>query len=933
MNSRLIFALLAMLLLGAARLGAQTVTLTGTVTDSTGAPLPGATVTLLRAKDSVLTSFGASNAAGTFLLRRAPAGEYRLIVSLMGYEQAAQPLRIAGTEGTLALPPIALLSRAVTLDAVTIEAEQTPILIRKDTVEYNAGSFATQPNAVVEDLLKKLPGVEVATDGSIKAQGEDVRRVLVDGKEFFGTDPKIATRNLPADAINKVQIFDERSEAARFTGVDDGEREKTINLTLKDDKKQGVFGNATGGYGTSNRFTFKGNVNRFAPKVKISALGMLNNTNQQGFTFEDYFNFMGGQGMGGGRGGIIRIDGSNNATGLPLGSGLGNGFVTTGSGGLNLSYDLSKKTEFNASYFFSGVGRTLDQYTYREQFTGERSFITQDTSAQYSAAYNHRFNSTLRYKADSLQRLTLRTRLGWNDSYSESSASRISLTPENQIQSGNDRSTDQDGTRMDGELSLNYQLRLGKAGRNLGVEALASGQLSRQHSGLSSINRLFPPQGTPLLDTLLQDQSQRASQIAYGGELTYMEPLGSNLYLQGSYAHRNYTDESDQEVYDLLPERRFNAGLSNQYLRGFTYDRGGLRLIFSGSKANFQANLDGQRALLRGDLISLGDTIRQTFSYLLPGMEYTYRFANTKSLSTEYETQVTEPSVQQLSPAVDNRDPLNVYAGNPELRPEYAHTLSTRLMLYDPFTFMSFFAMVRATYTQQSIVDAISVDSLLRQIRTPVNTDEAWRLTAFASFSTPVKPLKLRMSLNTNLSYNRGIAFVNQRQNTADRVTASGELRLENRNKKLVDVSAAANLSYNTARYSENAEFNRSFLNQRYTADLMVKPASRWMLRSGLDWSIYGGETFGEAQSVPLLTAGISRYLMKNRLAVELSAFDLLNQNQGISRSADLTYVEEVRTVTLARYALLTLSYSLSGFGNSGGPPGGPRMMMRMNGG
>ncbi|MDX1905807.1 MAG: TonB-dependent receptor [Bacteroidia bacterium] len=906
------------------RAHAQVMTLTGAVTDSSQAPIAGATVVLLRQADSVLASFGSTHASGQFSLRRVQPGSYVLQISLTGYSSYRAPLALAAGTTTFNLPPVVLYPTDYTLGTVDIEAEQSPILFKKDTLEYNTGAFPTQPNASVEDLLKKLPGIEVDADGTVKAQGETVQRVLVDGKEFFGQDPKIATRNLQAEAVKKVQVFDKKSDAAEFTGIDDGQREKTINLELKEDRKKGTFGNVSGGYGTADRFTFKGNVNRFRPGLQLSGIGMLNNVNQQGFTFQDYFQMMGGmRSIGGGRA-IIRLDGSDaNATGLPLTNSSASGFVTTGSGGLNLNYDISPKTSLSTSYFASGVQRIEDETVYREQIAGTSPFTTDEHNTQDNRWYNHRLTSTLRHE-DSVQQLTLRLRLGWNETDRTSLSDRTVTSPEGLLQNTSSTTQTQTGTRGDGQLSLNYQRKLSSNGRNIGVEGTLEGLFNRQAVDYTALNTLYPKSGSAITDSLHQDQSQEEEQLVYGATVTYTEPLKKWGYLQLSYGYEQTEDVVDRQVYDLIPDRTLNTSLTNIYERLYAYQRTGASVYRSRGKNTWRAGTYLQRSDLTGDLISLQDTISRQFTNILPSLSYTRQFANTHELEVEYTTRVNEPSLTQLQPVIDNSDPLNLYAGNPELRPEYAHNLRVNHHLFDQFSFMSLFSMLQVTYTEHKIVEATTIDSLFRQIRTPVNVDQDVQVTGFSSFSTPVRPLKIRLSLNANATYNRGIAYVNAVDNTVNRLTASGTLQADNRKKDKVDLSGGVTLSLSRAAYSTSTTANRTFVNQQYFADAVLRPYPNWSLRSRLSWNIYGGQTFEANPSVALLSAGVTRYLYKQRIALELSGNDLLNQNQGISREASLTYVEETRTVSLARYFMLTLTYNLAG----ANADKGPRMMM-----
>ena len=414
---------------------ATKININGLLLNESDEPLVGATVVLLQASDSVLKSFGMTNSKGEFILRRVEAGEFIIQASFLGFAKHSKALTVSTNNGDMNVGTIKLKEAETTLDEVKIEGERTPIFFKKDTVEYNADAFKTQPNATVEDLLKKLPGVEVEDDGTVKAQGEEVQRVLVDGKEFFGRDPQMATKNLPADVVNRVQVFDKQSEMAEFTGVDDGEEEKTINLELKEDKKKGYFGRAAFGAGPRenldgdydfDRFEGKFNVNKFTKKLQLSAIGTGNNVNQQGFSVRDYVNFMGGmQGMmrrGGGDGGF-RIGGRQ--WGLPISDGRSNGFVDTYSGGLNMNYDFNKKTKLSISYFYNNITNNTEQDIYTLRSIARRNQPVQrqeelEDSRNTNKSGSHRINFRFDTEIDSFKQITIQGSAGIRDGLSTS---------------------------------------------------------------------------------------------------------------------------------------------------------------------------------------------------------------------------------------------------------------------------------------------------------------------------------------------------------------------------------------------------------------------------------------------------------------------------------------------------------------------------------
>jgi hypothetical protein len=437
----------------------------GSVKDAEGVALTGGTVMLLSAKDSVLTSFASTGAGGAFLLKNVPAGDYLLKISYIGFGTDTRPIKI-GNAALVDLGAITLAPAAEMLSEVEVTAEHVPIQMKKDTVEYNADAFQTQPNAVVEDLLKKLPGVEVGTDGSIKAQGEDVQNVLVDGKEFFGTDPKLATKNLPAKGVKKVKVYDKMSEMAEFSGVDDGEREKTINLEMKEEFKTGMFGTAEAGYGSDSRHMVKTNINKFTKKSQLSVIGLLNNVNEQGFSFEEYMNFSGGMRsfMRGGRGGVqvtIR-DGD-----VPISQGIGNGLTKTFAGGLNYNFEIGKKLDVRSSYFYNGVNNDLLQNTFRHGFLNEDTYDTYEDSDQSSKNHSHRLNLRAEFDIDSSSNIELNSSgtIGGGDG--ESFELQQTYDEGQVLENTGDVSNIQNSDRISFSGDLYYRKRLGKKGRSL----------------------------------------------------------------------------------------------------------------------------------------------------------------------------------------------------------------------------------------------------------------------------------------------------------------------------------------------------------------------------------------------------------------------------------------------------------------------------------
>ncbi|GIV31441.1 MAG: hypothetical protein KatS3mg029_0792 [Saprospiraceae bacterium] len=435
------------LLFGAGLFAQKKVDLLGTVTDTTGTPLPGATVVLIQAKDSVLAQFGITANDGRFILRKVPAGNYLLQVTYVGYDMFFKPVALTGDSSEVQLGQLPLRPATSTLETVQVTAEHIPMRIVGDTVEYNADAFKTQPGAVVEDLLKKLPGVEVEPDGTIKAQGQKVENVLVEGKEFFGKDPTIATKNLPAETVDKVQVFDKKSEQAEFTGIDDGKEERTINLQLKEDKKSGTFGNVSLGGGALytpegdydfDRYTGRFMVNHFNSNTQLSFIGGSNNINETIFDFDDYMGFLGGPSN---MGSTMILD-SDAFDPEIMGTFLGTsrGLNAMRGAGVNLNKEfgpsfLGQKTMLNFSYFFNHNQNSTDLASRRENIVESESFSETLSSLSETVNMGHRFNLTLRHELDSSQHVVIQSNLQLREGEFDKAASRFAFDAVNSSQS------------------------------------------------------------------------------------------------------------------------------------------------------------------------------------------------------------------------------------------------------------------------------------------------------------------------------------------------------------------------------------------------------------------------------------------------------------------------------------------------------------------
>ena len=902
-------------LISALFVGAQTYTINGKVTDPEHGGLPNATVLLLNPADSTMINYGLSNMYGDFSIPNVTRKEYLLRITYIGY--ATRFEKIIPPDGTLLdLGEISLLNERVTLREVSISEERIPMQVRNDTIEYDALAFKPLPNEVVEDLLKRMPGIEVESDGNVLAQGETVRRVLVDGKEFFGRDPKMATQNLPADAVSKVHVFDQRSEQALFTGIDDGERERTINLELKEDRKEGIFGNSSLAYGTEERFQGKTNINRFDNKGQFSILGMANNVNQTGFSIGEYLNFSGGaQSLLGGRGGGgMQITMNSNSSSIPIsfdGQPATNGLMTSWAGGANFNRQLGEKTELTASYFYNQLGHDVTQDLERENFLPSGNFFYDQLSTQDNRNYNHRLNLRLDHEFNEASSILLTANTSLNNTDGLLQSNSQTLNAMGEMQNSSAQESESTGQRMNLETSLLWRQRLNKPGRTLTAGLDFSAVDNNQEATLDALNRYFGLD--PYDEELLQNSTLGTFNRSMGFNASYTEPLGKRLFLEANYRITQNFNDVDQQVFDREGEvLTINDLLTNQYNNTYLFQRGGVNLSMNRDQFNLTLGSNLQVSRLRGEILTTGQEINRNYTHVLPVVRFNYEFTSFRRMMAQYETSVQEPSVLQLQPLVDNRDPLNIYVGNPELKPSYRHRATIRFNNFNPLTSFGFFTFLTADYVDNAITNATSIDEQLVRTITPVNVKNNLNLRANINFNFGITKLKSRFTVGTNITHSESINILNGlEQNIANNILG-GNARFTFRPADNFETHLTANYNQQLTKYEFSA-LEQAFLNQTYGMETSWTFLEHYRLGGGYRYQIYVGRTEAFDRRIPMLDFSLSRnFLKSNAGELKLSGYNLLNKDLGITQTVDANFIQRQVTNSLGRYFLLTLTYSLN---------------------
>lgn len=909
---------------------AQKTTIKGVLIDSTAKPLPLATVMLLQAKDSALATFGRTNEQGEFELKNISPDNYLLKITYIGFKTYNKQIS-AQQAGELNLGKIQMEFLTKELNGVTIEAEKAAVTFKRDTIEFNAGSFKTKENAVVEDLLKKLPGVEVQRDGTIKSQGETVQRVTVNGKDFFGRDPKIATKNLPAEAVEKVQVYDRKSDQAVFSGIEDGQKEKTINLELKEKYKNAGFGNVMVGVGNDKRYENRLSYNRFNKTSQLSILGMGNNVNQQGFSMDDYMNFSGNS-RSMMNGGSVRIEiNSDNQGGIPLNFGGRNyGFMNNWAGGANFAKTLSPKTEITGNYFYNWLNQKIDQDVDRKNFLPNGTFSSVQNTSQNNTNNNHRFNLIAEHKIDSANSLKLTSAFTYNQTEAFTNSTNKTFDDKGITQNEGERKNLRNGSSLDFNNDLLYRHRFAKKGRTLSSNFTFRANEQDSKSNLEAVNKYYGLGNRT--DNINQKSTQSNYLYTVGANISYTEPIAKKKYLEFNYNFRNTANKVNQEVYDIKDsEQTLNQNLTNKYDNNFAYHRIGVNYRMNMKKANFSTGLSLQNSNIEGKLLLRDTQISRSFSNLLPNLHFNYDFTNSKRFNIDYETSVQEPNVNQLQPVIDNRDPLNIYVGNPNLRPAYAHNVRANFLTFDPISNINFFGFVNAIYTTNYITTAQSIDRQFVRTTTPTNVKDNLMLTSNLSFGFPIKKLNSRFNISTNNTLMQGINVLNNLENKFQQQTISGRLRYDFGWKDWINIGLSTDISKQETKYEFNERQNQVFVNQTYTADGNFTFPKGFSFSTDLDYLIYKSQTTDFKQEIPILNMSVAKTFLKaNAGELKFSVNNLLDQNIGASQQAQVNYLEQTIIRSLGRYFMLSFTYSLNKAMNpSAGRRGGMMRIIR----
>lgn len=919
---------------------------TGTLIDSASLkPLENAVVGLVVKSNPGDTSYSFTDTKGQFRFEHVPTSNFSIIIRHMGYWPKARFVPVNKTEKTIDVGSFVMAQDAKLLSEVVVEAPA--IVVKEDTIEYNASSFKVKEGAVVEDLLKKLPGVQVDKDGNVTAQGKAVSRVKVNGKDFFGGDVKTATKELPANIVDKIQIVDDYGDQATVSGIKDGDPDKVLNIQIKKDKNKGFFGRATAGYGTDNRYQASFNGNYFNNDRQISVLANSNNTNTS------LFNFGGGGNRGatsmmrtgmaamsdmGGMGGMNSMMGGGNASAF---SGASNsGISTTNSFGFNYRDQWSKRISVYGSYSYNHKNTSQLQNSSAQNFYDTSSFINNQDVNNYTKGNSHRFTFNLEYQVDSFNYLKVSPSIN----YSGSDANNNTIF--DYQQTNGTKTSDGSNRNLNNSKAPNlaatilYNHKFRKRGRNFSGSITLGTSQNNSEQDVTNLSYQYVAPGIGARNAF-QFIDQENNNYSYGVRFTYSEPLNKYQSLDFSYSHNLNYGRNNRETYNVdsaTKARTLNSFLSNDYENEFYNNRAGLSLRTTKKKYNYTVGISVQPVNLQGKSLtkdSAYKAIRR--ASVFPIARFVYNFNRTKTLNFSYNGNATQPTFSQLQPVQDVSNQQSITTGNPNLKPSMNHSMN---LSYNNFNFITgkvLFTNLSFITIKNQIVNNNINKGNGRQLSIPENVNGYYNLLGFYVYSKPYKNRKYVISVRGTANYNHNVNLIDSIRNIGQNWIITQGLNFEYNYKEILELGTGVSYSLNDVRYKNPVGKSVSTLQNSssnawtFSSNMNLNITKTLVLKYDVDYTINNGLASSVSRNQVIMNASLEKQLFKKKNGIiRLEAFDLFKQNSNISRSVTANQIIDSRTNRLTRYFIASFTYRIQKF--AGQNVQGPGMDMRRMG-
>lgn len=901
-------------------LTAQRFEISGTIVDKEdGSPLESATLFVERPEDSTLVSYTISDQEGRFVIEGSNEAEkLRLVASYTGYATFNKLIDL--TESSIDLGKVEMEVAENLLGEVMVVGTRAPVTVKKDTLEFNAASFNTRQDANLEDLMKKLPGIEVDSDGNITLNGTPVSRILVNGKEFFGNDPKVATKNLPKEIIDKIQVMDTKTKTEEFTGKAGNPDDKTINITLQEDKNKGYFARATAGGGTDERYELSGIGNYFKDDLRVSVLASSNNINSSGFSFDEVFDMMGGRArrMSFGANGGFNINGNQ--------FGGGGGITKSETAGVNFTNEWNDNYEINADYFFGRNDTETRRVVEGEYFRPGGNYFENSTSGGNLQNDSHRASASFEVELDTLTKISIRPSVNINTGFSQNSTETERLDADRALTNWSVTSDNQDLYSSDFSNQLNFIRRFG--GNGAYIQAYFNNDNSEQEN-----ENFFQSERHTYTDGSLSNVEERNQRIDENNQsdnyrigFTQRSVLAEQLFLDLSYDFSTESSSNERNVYDRSPEtggELFNQDLSNAFELRSLKHRPNVGLNYEGEKWRVGFGVGYLNTSLDNEDLLSGVGFDRNFSNIYLNSSLRYEIKRGANLWLYYRNDTDIPSIRQLQPVADITNPLHIVVGNPELRPSLRHNINLGYRNFDFATRSGFSTYVSASVTEDQVVSVTTEDAQNISTTTYTNVDGGLNANVGSFYSKRYKKEnhEFNFRLGTSLNFSRQVGFTGGRGSqeleryTAERYGLRPSLRLGYNYMDLVELNPRYELGYNLTEYDMDLNREEEFTNHTIGFEATTYWPENIVFGNDLSYNYYGNVAPGFDPTSILWNMSLGYQFLDDDATLKIKVYDLLNENVSTSRSTGQDFVRDTQELILEQYFMLSFTYKISKFG------------------
>lgn len=901
---------------------AQSIAVSGSVKDTiNNKGVYNAVVALLNAKDSVLHTFTRTDVTGKFYFNNLKAGEYVLMTTHPYFADVVFPIVISQSETSL--PVIELTSKSKLLEEVIVKTG-SPIKIKGDTTVYTADSFKVRAGANVEELLRKLPGIQVDKDGKITAMGEQVKKVLVDGEEFFGDDPGIATKNLRADIVKEVEVFDKKSDQAAFTGIDDGIKDKTINLKLKDNAKKGYFGKAEGSTDFNKYYNNSIMANAFKGKRKLAAYGIMSNTGQTNLDWQDNQNYGGSAGMtseimeGGGM--MITSEGDGDS----YYNGRG-GIPQNWNGGFHYSNKFNDgKQSLNSGYKYTKVNSPSGERNFTTNFTGDSSYQSNSISDGFTKKIKHSLNLSFEANIDSANSLKFTAKGNFNNTNAKNTFDLKSINDKSLLINTINRKTSSETDNSAFNTSLLWKHKFKKTARTLTVNLTYNLVTSKNDSYLNSKNDYYKGGLLNYKDTTDQENIKDNNGHTLTSNITYTEPLAKDLFLSFSYAFNLTTNVNDRFSYSKDANNKYVIridSLSNSYLFKQVNHKPGISFRMVKKKFNYSVGVAVSSTSFKQDNRTQQIVRKYNFTNFFPSATVFMKLKGNGGIRLNYNGSSRAPSLDQLQPIVDNTDQLNQYIGNPNLKQSFSHAIDANYSFYNVLKEKGMWMGIYGNITQNAFVNERTIDGFGKATYRTVNANGNYFFNLYSNYNVKWKKPNIRLSLGPRVYLDRNMSILNNQKAVNTNAKFGLSLRMSKEQEKKYNISFNAEGARINSKSSINSGALANYWEGSIGANIEITLPFKFRFETDIDLTTKEKDPrFPAKNTFTLWNASLKRTIFKEKLEAGISVNDILNEKRGYDRSFTDNRYSETFYNTLKRFWMVTLTWNFSKNGkpNSG---------------